>query len=80
MKVNILMARGASYYFTLKVKDKDDAQQTSCICRALVYFGIDASLNLLEFYEDHEYQVTHFVFLFLSIVKLTSRKLRLVWS
>ncbi|KAJ8426540.1 hypothetical protein Cgig2_002060 [Carnegiea gigantea] len=56
VKVNILMAKGSNYYFTLKVKNKDDPEQKSCICRAAVYEALDQSLNLDELFEDPKFE------------------------
>ena len=64
MKVNILMAKGSNYYFTLKVQNKDDPEQKSCICRAAVYEALDQSLNLDELFEDPKFEVTLFSFRF----------------
>lgn len=57
VKVNYLLAKGSTYYFTLKVKNKDDGEQKSCICRAGVYEALDQSLNLDELFEDPKFEV-----------------------
>ncbi|KAJ8428232.1 hypothetical protein Cgig2_009947 [Carnegiea gigantea] len=56
VKVNFSLAKGSTYYFTLKVKNKDDAEQKSCICRAGVYVALAESLNLDELFEDPKFE------------------------
>ncbi|KAJ8426542.1 hypothetical protein Cgig2_002062 [Carnegiea gigantea] len=54
-ETEFVTARGATYYFTLKGKNKDDTDQKSCICRAAVYVALD-QLNLVELFEDPKFE------------------------